>query len=144
MSIDLKSIITSIVRTVSPFIVGAIVAWFARHNITFDTEFLANLSKVLDLLLGSLLYVAARFLETYISPKFGWLLFWAKQPVYLQAPQIVNPTLTANPGSGINLGTGTNEPATADPATPAPTPVGLEQAPPEDQPQSAPPEDGVL
>lgn len=83
-------IITSIVRTVTPFVVGALVAWFARHNITFDSDFLANLAKVLDLIIGSLIYVVARFLETKVSPKFGWLLLWPKQPTYV--PQVVNPT----------------------------------------------------
>lgn len=78
----MKDLSTSFVRTVTPFIVGAVAAWFARHNITFDTEFLSNLAFVLDVLIGSLYYVAVRFLESKF-PWVGWLLASPKKPVYL-------------------------------------------------------------
>lgn len=70
----------SIVRTLVPIIVGAVLGFFASSNIQIDPEFENLLSGVLTALFTTLYYVAVRLFETYISPKLGWLLGYAKSP----------------------------------------------------------------
>ena len=70
----------SIVRTVVPIVVGAVLGWFASVNITLDPKFEGQLTALLTTLLTVIYYVAVRLFETYISPKIGWLLGYAKTP----------------------------------------------------------------
>lgn len=77
----MNDIITSIIRTIVPMIVGAIVAFFATKGITFDEQFRANMIGVLQLIFSALYYITARALETKV-PRLGWLLGSVKQPGY--------------------------------------------------------------
>ncbi|PRB78226.1 hypothetical protein CQ012_02225 [Arthrobacter sp. MYb214] len=70
----------STVRTIVPIIVGCVLGWFAGANIPLDTEFEGTLTALLTLLFTTAYYVAVRLFETYISPKLGWLLGYAKSP----------------------------------------------------------------
>lgn len=85
---QLRDLIPSIIRTISPFIVGAVAAYFARKGITFDNELINNLKGALDVILGALYYIAVRLLEMKY-PKAGLLLLMPKQPLYV--PQMVAP-----------------------------------------------------
>lgn len=71
----------SIVRTVVPIIVGAVIGWLVSGGIEPDPEFEAALTSALTALFGAIYYVGARILETHVTPKLGWLLGYAKQPV---------------------------------------------------------------
>ncbi|MGP5391291.1 hypothetical protein [Glutamicibacter arilaitensis] len=70
----------STVRTIVPIIIGSVLGWFASANIPLDPEFEGKLNALLTLLLTTAYYVAVRLFETYISPKIGWLLGYAKSP----------------------------------------------------------------
>jgi hypothetical protein len=70
----------SVVRTVVPLLVGVVLTWAAAAGIEVDDKLEAALGAVLTALFGTLWYVAARVLEVYVSPRFGWLLGLAKSP----------------------------------------------------------------
>lgn len=70
----------SVVRTVVPYIVGVILGWAAAAGIEPDEKLEGAIALALSALFGTLWYVAARILETYVSPRFGWLLGLAKSP----------------------------------------------------------------
>lgn len=80
MSQAFAALWASIVRTVVPIVVGAVLGFFASTSIPLDPEFEGLLTTVLTLLLTTAYYVAVRLFETYVSPKIGWLLGWAKSP----------------------------------------------------------------
>ena len=65
-----------------PIIVGAVVGWFVTRGIELDASFEAVLTLVVTTVLTAVYYIAVRLLETYVSPKFGWLLGLGKAPAY--------------------------------------------------------------
>lgn len=80
MSEAFSALWASIVRTVVPIVVGAVLGWFASANLPLDPEFEGALTALITLLLTTAYYVDVRLFETYISPKIGWLLGHAKSP----------------------------------------------------------------
>ena len=70
----------SIVRTFTPLIVGSVGGWFLLAGITVDDQFAGALTLVVSGLLTGVYYTSVRLLETYVSPKLGWLLGLAKTP----------------------------------------------------------------
>lgn len=80
MSTAFQSLWASVVRTVTPIIVGSVVAFFVNAGITLDQEFSVLLENALVLVFTGVYYTAARLLETYVTPKFGWLLLFPKAP----------------------------------------------------------------
>lgn len=77
-----KAVWESLVRTFTPIIVGAVLGWFATAGIELDGEFSASLTLLVSGVLSGVYYIAVRLLETYVAPKFGWLLGLAKSPEY--------------------------------------------------------------
>lgn len=71
----------SIVRTVVPYIVGAVAAQLARIGLHYDD---ATINVIVTVAVSSAYYAAVRYLET-LRPKFGWLLGLAKPPLYPHA-----------------------------------------------------------
>lgn len=80
----MKALWDSIVRTVTPIIVGAVIAWIVSLGVTLDAEFEAALIVVVTGAFQGVYYIAVRLFETYVSPKFGWLLGLAKPPEYAE------------------------------------------------------------
>lgn len=78
-----KNLWDSIVRTLTPAIIGAALNMFVTLDIPVDPGFVPALEGFIVVLFGAIYYVAIRLLETYVSPKFGWLLGKAKQPEYV-------------------------------------------------------------
>lgn len=70
----------SIARTFVPIAVGAVLSGLASANIVVDPEFEATLGTLLAAGFSAGYYLAVRLLETYVTPKFGWLLGLAKAP----------------------------------------------------------------
>lgn len=70
----------STVRTIVPVVVGFFLQLAVTWNLPLDQEFESTLTALLTLLLTTAYYVAVRLFETYISPKLGWLLGYAKSP----------------------------------------------------------------
>lgn len=65
-----------------PTIVGAVLGWFTARGLELPADAEAQLTGFLMWLATAVYYVAVRLAETYLSPKFGWLLGLAKQPSY--------------------------------------------------------------
>lgn len=77
----MNDLVTSIIRTIVPSVVGAVLAFLAARGIELDAQAAANLTGFLTALLGSLYYVVVRLIERK-HPKAGVLLGKAKQPEY--------------------------------------------------------------
>lgn len=77
----MNDLVTSIIRTVTPSIVGAILAALTSAGINLDAQAAANLTGFLTALFGGLYYVIVRLLEQR-NAKAGILLGKAKQPEY--------------------------------------------------------------
>ncbi len=83
----MKALFDSIVRTLVPIIVGAVIGWAVTSGITLDDQFEVALTLVITGAFQGLYYIAVRLLETYVTPKLGWLIGSPKQPVaYVQTP----------------------------------------------------------
>ena len=73
----------SLIRTIVPSIVAQIMTWLAAQGILDATgEISSLLIALLTILFTALYYGLARWLETHISSKFGWLLGVPKAPQY--------------------------------------------------------------
>lgn len=73
----------SLIRTFVPLLVGQIITWLAAQGILDATgEISALLITELTLVFTTAYYALARYLETFVSAKFGWLLGYAKAPEY--------------------------------------------------------------
>lgn len=79
----MKAVFESLVRTFVPIIVGGVVGWFVTRGIELDPEFETALTLAITAGLTGLYYVAVRLFETYVSPRFGWLLGLGKAPAYI-------------------------------------------------------------
>lgn len=71
----------SLTRTLVPIVVGWVAAAFVAAGIEPNQELLESMSALLSAVFAGVYYVGIRSFETYISPKFGWLLGVAKAPV---------------------------------------------------------------
>lgn len=79
---SLKTIAISVLRTAVPIIVGWVVS--LGVIIGFDLEYLTeSLTMAITAVLTLGYYVIVRLLETYVTPKLGWLLGSPKQVVYV-------------------------------------------------------------
>ena len=70
----MKNLFDSLVRTFVPIIVGAVLGFFVTRGIELDPEFEAALIVALTAGFNGVYYLLVRLFETYVSPKFGWLL----------------------------------------------------------------------
>jgi hypothetical protein len=80
MSAAASALWASIVRTIVPIIVGAVLGWAVTLNAPLDPEFEPALTAALTLGFSGVYYIAVRLIETYVSPKLGWLIGLAKSP----------------------------------------------------------------
>ena len=78
----MKAIFDSLVRTFVPIVVGAVVAFFVDKGVALDPEFEGALTAGIGAATAFIWYAAVRLLETYVTPKFGWLLGLDKAPRY--------------------------------------------------------------
>lgn len=85
---NFKDIWTSIVRTLTPVVVGALITFFSTHGYTFNDEAMQGMRVFIEALFTTGYYLIARILEI-VHPNFGWLLGWAKQPTY-NGPQPIS------------------------------------------------------
>ena len=67
-------LVMSLVRTFVPVVVGSVLAWFATKGIVADPDLETTLTVALTGAATFVYYAVVRFLETKVSPKFGWLL----------------------------------------------------------------------
>lgn len=84
----MNNFITSQIRTYTPMVVGALLAWLTSLGFTLDDGFATALAVVLTTLFSGLYYFVARLLERE-WPQLGWLLGSPQQPVY-KTPTVTN------------------------------------------------------
>lgn len=78
------AILASLVRTAVPLIVGLVVAGFTKLGVPVDDESVALVvNGLVSAGVAAGYYLVARVLEVVASSKFGWLLGYAKAPVYV-------------------------------------------------------------
>ena len=77
----------SIIRTVVPILVALIVGLGARAKIDLG-PWSDVLSQMIGGVVAAVYYTLARWLETHVKPKFGWLLGAAKQPAGYVEPSV--------------------------------------------------------
>jgi hypothetical protein len=70
----------SFARTVVPIIAGWIITQLVNIGIPVDDEFGGAINSLLVVVFSAVYYLLVRIFETYISPRFGWLLGYAKAP----------------------------------------------------------------
>lgn len=78
----MKPLFDSLIRTYTPWIVGAIIGWLISLQVPLDPDVEVHLTAVLMLVASMLYYFFARVFEIYVSPKIGWILGLAKSPTY--------------------------------------------------------------
>lgn len=73
----------SIIRTFVPVLAGQVITWAAAQGILDSTgEISAALITLMTLFFTTAYYALARYLEVFVSTKFGWLLGAPKAPSY--------------------------------------------------------------
>ena len=73
------NLFVSLIRTGVPALAGWLVALAARHGLGLDAQ---ALSGVLTPLAAFCYYAVFRLAEQYVSPRWGWLLGYARPPQY--------------------------------------------------------------
>ena len=79
------------IRTVVPVVVGAFIAWVMSVFGVDITEYGEAITGALIVVLTGAWYVLFRFLERNISPRWGWLLGLADQPIYGEEVAAIEP-----------------------------------------------------
>ena len=75
-----SSLYTSVVRTFVPILVAVLVNIGLRVGLEIEEEAIAG---AVTAVVTTLYYVAVRWLETNLSPAWGWLVGKASAPQYL-------------------------------------------------------------
>lgn len=78
----MKAIFESLVRTITPLIVGAVVGFFTTRGIEVDPELSVSIATGVTVLASGAYYFVVRLLEHYVAPKFGWLIGLDREPRY--------------------------------------------------------------
>lgn len=120
MSEALSALWASIVRTLVPVIVGAVSGWAVGVNLPLDPHFEVLFGTALSTLFTGVYYVGVRLLETYVTPKFGWLLLFPKAPVvYSRTADTTVPGAVPAAKAAIKAVTASDTPHTKEANTPS-------------------------
>lgn len=84
----ISELVPSVIRTVTPYVVGALVTFAVKHGVDLS----ADQTLTLGVVVSSVLYSVIRWAEINVSDKFGVLLGFKKKPVYVNAPAVVTDT----------------------------------------------------
>lgn len=100
MTTAASALFASIVRTVTPIVVGAVLAFAVSNGITLDEQFETLLTAALTAGFTTIYYIGVRLLETYVAPKLGWLLGLAQTPssYTAESPALDGPRHSADVG----------------------------------------------
>lgn len=114
----MNSILSSVVRTFVPVVVGALLGWAAKVGLNLPN---AQVTELVTVVFTTVYYAIVRFLETKYSSQFGWLLGLAKAPQY---------AASAGSDAGINTPTDLSSPVAQVPDDPTPPVAPVEYASP--------------
>jgi hypothetical protein len=102
----------SIIRTMSPWLVGLIVTGLARIGIDWTPS--AEALLFVTGIVATVWYALVRWLETQRDTRWGWLLGLPTPPSYANARTIPGEVLSDEPGEAGDLGHGQANPGTPD------------------------------
>lgn len=74
--------LTSLIRTVVPLIVGYVLGSPAAGVLQEAGITEGHLTSLATVLVAAVYYAAARFAEEHLAPQFSWLLASTRRPVY--------------------------------------------------------------
>lgn len=77
----MQDLVTSFVRTVVPYVVGAVVAWLTQKGVHVSDSSVATTTAVITFLVGTGYYTLVRTLE-HRWPKLGYFLGVPAKPTY--------------------------------------------------------------
>ena len=77
----MSNLVTAIIRTIIPVIVGYLATWLIGLGVNLDQAVWDGFSNQLVLILSGVYYAAVASLEAK-WPWFGWLLGLARRPAY--------------------------------------------------------------
>lgn len=86
----MNELVISYIRTGVPVLVGHVAGYLTSRGINLDPATQLALIEALGGLFTALYYFVVRLLEKYVSPQFGWLLGYAKMPVYTVKAKLPN------------------------------------------------------
>lgn len=78
----MSNLVTSLIRTYVPIVVGALASYLLTVGINLDADAQLGLVTALTVILQGVYYLVARLLEKKVSPRFGLLLGVASKPKY--------------------------------------------------------------
>lgn len=79
----MTNFVTSLIRTYTPIIVGALISWLATFQLVLDADAQAGLIVFLTAVLQGAYYLVVRLLERKF-PQLGVLLGSTQKPVYVE------------------------------------------------------------
>lgn len=93
----LKVIAISVIRTLTPVLAGQILSLLLWAGLDLS-EVALTIEAVVTTVLTLGYYVIVRLLETYVTPKLGWLLGSPRQVVYVKdtGTQVYEPEVDEN------------------------------------------------
>ena len=94
MSDTRYTMLLSVWRTFVPYLVGYAAAVTARWGFDLNED---AVESFLVLSFGTVYYAIGRFLEQHVGKRWGWLLGYAKAPLYLRGRHR-KPVASATPG----------------------------------------------
>lgn len=77
----MQDLVTSGIRTITPYVVGAVVAWLTQKGVNVPQSSVASATAIVTFIVGSAYYGAVRALE-HKYPKAGYLLGVPTKPTY--------------------------------------------------------------
>ena len=86
MKTALDALWASLVRTLTPMLVGAIVGVLTAWGLPLDPEFAPALAIVIALVFQVVYYVLLRLLVLYVAPSFSKLLVSSARPLLYAKP----------------------------------------------------------
>lgn len=81
MKTALDAFVASLIRTLTPLVVGWVISLAVTLNMPLDPEFEIALATLITVAFQGVYYVLVRLGERFVSPKLGWLIGTAQQPV---------------------------------------------------------------
>lgn len=94
-----QAILASVIRTLTPLLVGVLVKGLGHINVALDSVTAETfVNALITAGISIAYYIIVRLLEVLKSSKFGWLLLYAKAaPVYLKPAAVATAVQDAAP-----------------------------------------------
>jgi hypothetical protein len=79
---SIKNFIIGIIRTATPIVAGIVLTFLTNIGLELPEEIKQELSFIIFGVMSLAYYAAARALEEFVAPRFGWFLGIPRTPDY--------------------------------------------------------------